>query len=173
MNKLNEDFTNLYKRWRGGEVRKEDKLNRSLVYEFMKEYSISDKDVRIHETDVDFGCDINITRIEELTFKIDKVIGDFNASALNLKDGDMKYFPEYVGGDFDISSNSLTSLEGCPKEVIGNFYAADSDELKSLECLPKHIGGNLWITGTNFTEDDIPSDCKIDGNIRFSIRRRR
>lgn len=170
--KLNEDFTNLYKRWRGGEVRKEDKIDESLVYKFMYDYDISEKDVRIHETDVDFSCDINITRIEELTFKIDKVIGDFNAYAINIKDGDMKYFPEYVSGDFDISRNSLTSLEGCPKEVIGSFYASNSDNLKSLEYLPKHIGGNLLITGTNFTEDDIPSDCKIDGVIKFKIRRR-
>lgn len=171
--KLNEDFTNLYKRWRGGKVRKEDKLDMSLVYEFMKEYDISDRDVRIHETDVDFSCDIALIKCDDLTFKIDKISGEFNAGDTSLKEGGMKYFPEYVGGDFDISVSQLKTLNGCPKEVIGNFKAFDSYYLESLEGLPKHIGGNLVITHSKCTEKDIPSDCKIDGVIKFSIRKRR
>lgn len=31
MNELNEDFTNLYKRWKGGKVRKEDKFDYNLI----------------------------------------------------------------------------------------------------------------------------------------------
>ena len=172
MNKLNEDFTKLYKRWKGGNVRKEDKIDREAVRKFMDKYNINEDKVTIHETCVDYDGGIHIENIDDLTFKFDKVLGFFRASFFYMED--LKFMPKYVGGDFDISGNKLKSFKGCPEEVVGSFIAMGSYELESLEGLPKHIGGNLLITSPNtpgkFTEDDIPEGTVIDGGIRFKHR---
>ena len=175
MDKLNEDFTKLYKRWKDGSIRKEDKIDNAAVSKFIYDYDDVDEDkVTIHETCVDYDGDISISNTKDLTFKFGKVSGCFDASYINLKD--LEFMPKYVGGDFKISSNELKSFKGCPEEVGGNFTAVDSRELESLEGLPKHIGGNLLITAPNstvkFTEDDIPEGTVIDGEIRFSLRRK-
>jgi hypothetical protein len=173
MNELNEDFTNLYKRWKGGKVRKEDKIDKEAVLRFIGKYNLDEDKVTIHETCADFDMDVIIDDINDLTFKFGNVSGYFDASYINLKD--LKFMPKYVGGDFSIAGNWLESFDGCPEEVGGNFIAIGSGHnLESLKGLPKHIGGYLYITVTGepdkFTEDDIPEDTVIDGNIRLSIR---
>ena len=168
MNKLNEDFTKLYKRWKGGDVRKEDKIDREAVRKFINYYYINKDNVTIHETCADFDEHIIIGNINDLTFKFGRVSGGFDAGHINLEDNDMKFMPEYVGDDFNISGNRLKSFKGCPKEVGGNFLAAASHNLESLEGLPKHIGGYLLITTDKkgkFTKDDIPDGTVVDKQI--------
>jgi hypothetical protein len=54
--------------------------------------------------------------------------------------------PTYVGGEFDISNNSeLESLEGIPKQVIGDFY-----------CYNNKI---------EFTQAQIRALCDVKGNV--------
>ncbi|PLY06109.1 MAG: hypothetical protein C0625_10790 [Arcobacter sp.] len=53
-----------------------------------------------------------------------------------------------VDGDFDISDNVLTSLEGSPKKVGGNF-SAYKNELTSLKGGPKEVGKNFVILKNN------------------------
>lgn len=174
MDKLNEDFTKLYKRWKGGSIREEDKIDKAAVSKFMYDYDIDEDKVTIHETCVDYDGGLVIGDTKDLTFKFGKVSGCFDVSYINLKD--LEFMPKYVGDYFNISSNDLKSFKGCPEEVVGNFTAVDSRELESLEGLPKHIGGNLLITTPNtpgkFTEDDIPEGTVVDGEIRFSLRRK-
>ena len=172
MNKLNEDFTKLYKRWKGGNVRKEDKIDREAVHRFINEYKYIDENkLTIHESCVDYDGDIVILQKDDLAFKFGKVSGSFDVSCLVIEDNDMKFMPEYVGGDFDISNNRLKSFKGCPKEVGGTFFARNSHNLESLKGLPKHIGDYLLITTPKtpgkFTKDDIPEGTVIDGDIRF------
>ena len=172
MNKLNEDFTKLYKRWKDGSVRKEDKIDKAALLRFIGKYNLNEDKVTIHETCADFDMNVIIDSNDDLEFKFGKVSGYFDASYIRLKD--LKFMPKYVGGDFNISSNWLESFDGCPEEVGGNFIAIGSHNLKSLKGLPKHIGGYLYITipgePDKFTEDDIPEGTVIDGNIRLSIR---
>ena len=47
-----------------------------------------------------------------------------------------------VSGNFNCSSNQLTSLEGVPREVKGNFYC-HWNQLTSLEGAPREVKGNF------------------------------
>ena len=52
--------------------------------------------------------------------------------------------PQEVGGDFICSKcTSLTSLEGAPQKVAGDFDCRMCTSLKSLEDAPKKIGGRF------------------------------
>ena len=53
-----------------------------------------------------------------------------------------------VNGNFDISDNTLTSLEGSPKKVTGDFLA-HKNELHSLKGGPKEVGKNFVILKNN------------------------
>jgi hypothetical protein len=61
----------------------------------------------------------------------------------------------------------LTSLEGAPKEVGGNFYCPNN-QLTSLEGAPKEVGGSFWCYNNRkqFTIEDVRKVCKVKGNIR-------
>lgn len=53
-----------------------------------------------------------------------------------------------VNGNFDISNNTLNSLEGCPKKVKGDFLA-HKNELSDLKGGPKEVGKNFVILKNN------------------------
>ena len=69
---------------------------------------------------VDFSVDIGFTGIKSL-----------------------KGCPEYIGGDFDCSSNELKNLKYSPKRVEKDFECHDMDSLHSLEGAPEYVGGNF------------------------------
>ncbi len=67
-----------------------------------------------------------------------------------------------VEGDFDISDNELTSLEGSPKKVVGSFLAY-KNELTSLKGGPKEVGGNFIVLHNNITSlQNSPTIVKED-----------
>jgi hypothetical protein len=52
--------------------------------------------------------------------------------------------PQKVGGDFNCSyCNSLTSLEGAPKEVRGKFSCSSCKRLATLKGAPESVGENF------------------------------
>ena len=52
--------------------------------------------------------------------------------------------PDYVRGNFNCSQcDNLTSLKGAPKEVDGDFVCKLSHKLTSLEGAPERVGGNF------------------------------
>ena len=55
-----------------------------------------------------------------------------------------------VEGDFDISDNELTSLEGSPKKVTGSFMA-HKNEIFSLKGGPKEVGESFIILHNNIS----------------------
>ncbi|WP_421717120.1 hypothetical protein [Arcobacter arenosus] len=55
-----------------------------------------------------------------------------------------------VKGNFDISDNVLTSLEGSPKKVHGDFLA-HKNELTSLKGGPKEVSKNFVVLKNNIT----------------------
>ena len=57
---------------------------------------------------------------------------------------------EYNGGDFDCTSNSLTSLEGSPEEVSGDFYCY-GNLLTSLKGAPQKVGGYFDCSNNSLT----------------------
>ena len=71
---------------------------------------------------------------------------------------------EKIGGNFNCSyCNSLTSLEGSPKEVGGYFNCSRCPSLTSLEGAPKEVGGEFacYNCGTQFTEEYVKQVSNI------------
>ena len=66
-----------------------------------------------------------------------KDLTDINVSSIGLTS--LEGAPKAVGGDFDCSENYLTSLKGAPKTVRGGFYCT-SNKLTSLKGAPKTVG---------------------------------
>jgi hypothetical protein len=80
----------------------------------------------------------NYTINEDLTVDVD---GDVYLYDMELKSIDIQF--NIVSGNFDCSTNELTSLEGCPKEVDGHFIC-NHNKLTSLEGCPQKVGRNLY-----------------------------
>jgi len=55
-----------------------------------------------------------------------------------------------VGGHFDCSNNSLTSLEGAPQKV-GGFFICSHNSLTSLEGAPQTVGGSFYCSNNSLT----------------------
>ena len=69
--------------------------------------------------------------------------GNFNCSNCNLTS--LEGAPKEVGGDFGCAyCNSLISLKGSPKEVGGGFGCSYCDNLTSLKGAPKEVGGPFY-----------------------------
>lgn len=49
---------------------------------------------------------------------------------------------QHYEGDIEVSDMKLTSLEGAPKSVSGDFYC-HGNQLKSLKYSPESVGGNF------------------------------
>ena len=165
---INEDFTDLYKRWKNKEVRKEDSLEVKMkdfisTKKNSEEYYIENGkvcckgDVVIDDNDLidgkfpfKFGkvegnfCCAGCEKLISLEGAPEKVEGHFNGdSCCNLKS--LKGVPEKVGGDFICDScYELTSLEGSPKEVGGDFSCCEvGEKLESLEGAPEKVKGDF------------------------------
>ena len=71
-----------------------------------------------------------------------------------------------VNGWFDCSLNSLTSLENCPKIVIGNFYCSYNN-LTSLEGAPQKVDRHFICHSNDvkFTEEQVRAVCDVKGNV--------
>ena len=74
-----------------------------------------------------------------------------------------------IKGNFISSNcNSLTSLEGAPKEVSGGFYCDYCNSLISLKGAPKKVSGNFACgsCGIEFTIDDVKKVSNVEKMIR-------
>ena len=78
------------------------------------------------------------------------VNGDVWLDEKNLTKLPLKF--NKVNGWFDCSVNRLTSLDGCPKEVIGSFYCYDNNNITSLIGCPERVGGNFDCRGNNIRD---------------------
>jgi hypothetical protein len=69
-----------------------------------------------------------------------------------------------VGESFWCSDNRLTSLDGCPKEVVRNF-GCSNNRLTSLEGAPKEVGWGFGCSADDLTDVSALRGCKIKGEI--------
>jgi len=87
---------------------------------------------------------------------------------VHLYDRDLKQLPlifNEVGGYFNLRSNNLTTLEGCPKKVHGYFYCYEN-KLTSLEHSPKIVEGNFVCRDNdNLTSLEGLEDTYITGRL--------
>jgi hypothetical protein len=84
----------------------------------------------------------------KFTVKFGTIGGNFICRGVKLSS--LEGGPKKVTGQFDISKNELTSLVGSPEEV-GSFFATDNKKLTSLAGGPKIIKG---ITDTNKSQKE-------------------
>jgi hypothetical protein len=64
--------------------------------------------------------------------------------------------PKIVNGNFYCDHNKLTSLKGCPEEVKGRFYCSNNN-LTSLEGSPKKINKGFYCHNNNIASlDSLP-----------------
>ena len=91
---------------------------------------------------------INKDNYKEYIGKKVKVTGDVYLRRLDLTKIPINFTE--VGGNFDCSSNQLSSLEGSPKEVGGYFYCFDN-QLTSLEGAPRKVGRDFNCYGNKLT----------------------
>lgn len=76
-----------------------------------------------------------------------EVDGDVNFSDRGLWEIPVRF--KSVSGNFNINSNYIESLYGCPEYVDGNFDCSNNN-LVSLKYFPLMIKGNVYIHG-NFS----------------------
>ena len=81
-----------------------------------------------------------------------------------VRNGKFRYTFGKVDGDFNCAGiESLTSLEGCPREITGDFIISDTRNLKSLKGCPEKVGGDFEAKRVTLKElDDFP---KYVGNL--------
>ena len=103
----------------------------------------------------------NYTINDDLTVD---VAGNVIMDGSNLKS--MPVIFGKVGGDFNCSSNQLTSLEGAPREIGGDFNCVDN-ELTSLKGSPREVGGDFWCLGNRLSSFDVIGN--VDGEIHSGL----
>lgn len=72
-------------------------------------------------------------------------------------------------GNFSIDSNKLTTLDGCPKTILG-FFSCEDNELTSLEGGPDVVHTDLYCEGNNLTSlKGFPSE--IGGKVYINSKK--
>ena len=99
----------------------------------------------------------------------DDIVGQVYTKTINCSNKhitSLEGSPKEVDGNFNCSDNYLTSLEGCPQTVKGNFIC-DYNKLTSLEGAPTLVTGD-FICGhnpRNFTDSKVKNVSVVKGNI--------
>lgn len=89
-----------------------------------------------------------------------------------LREKDLTYIPFKFGkvtGNFNCSSNYLTSLKGCPQEVGGDFICSNNSRLINLIGGPDEVGGSYTCSDNNLISlegcaSEIGSNLKCNKN---------
>ena len=114
------------------------------VAEICKEFGIYNWSIRDGLVDVDGDVDLCGVGLTELPLKFGKVSGDFNCSSNKLTT--LEGGPKEVSGGFICAFNKLTTLEGAPKWVGADFYSA-CNSITTLEHMP-NVRGVIYL-GSN------------------------
>ncbi len=93
----------------------------AAIIEWLREYKVKKYTLRLENGQivVDAGFKVDLRRCE-----LDAIAVQFGS----------------VDGDFDVMSNKITSLKGCPKTIHGSFFC-DSNQLTSLQWGPEVVSG--------------------------------
>ena len=109
----------------------------------------------------------SITSLTNGLFIWTNIKGDFTCSNCNSLTS-LEGAPKEVKGDFNCyNCNLLISLEGAPEEVGGYFSCEYCNSLKSLEGAPKEVVGGFYCIkcGCYFTQEDVKKTSNIKGII--------
>jgi len=86
--------------------------------------------------------------LERLPWDFEKVTDTFYISSNGLTS--LEGCPETVGSQFSCYSNKLTSLEGGPKLLGGGYYCGEN-ELQTLKGSPEEVAGNFNCANNDLT----------------------
>jgi hypothetical protein len=92
------------------------------------------------------SVEVNASKYGRIPVDFTKVTESFYCHGIHLTT--LEGCPKIVGGDFDCSNNELTNLLHSPKSV-GFEYFCDRNELKSLYGVPKNIDGTFLCDENN------------------------
>jgi hypothetical protein len=88
-----------------------------------------------------FDCSSqNLTDFKGVRFG--QIVGDFPFNCSHNQLSSLDGSPQSVGGDFFCNNNQLSSLDGAPQSVGKGFYCSDN-QLRTLEGAPQSVGGNF------------------------------
>ena len=59
--------------------------------------------------------------------------------------------PQLIRGDFNCENNKLTSLVGSPRRIEGEFYGNNAGKLESLEGCPRYVVSDFYIKNCGLT----------------------
>ena len=90
-----------------------------------------------------------------------KISGSFNCSENSLSS--LEGAPREVRWNFYCSENNLISLEGAPLKVGGNFYC-HRNQLVSLKGAPQEVGGNFDCSENHIISLEGGTPLKVRGN---------
>lgn len=96
----------------------------------------------------EYSVGLSYKNLKKLPFKFGIVGGDFNVSNNLLTD--LEGCPDLVNGVFSASHNKLTSLKGCPSEVNGDLFLQENN-LTDLEYFPKKVNGSVYLRNNKLT----------------------
>ncbi len=105
-----------------------------MIHKICKVCSIYDYSIN-PDGSIDVNGDVNLRNLnlDKIPLKFNYVYGNFNCSSNYLTS--LKDCPRHITGYFNCSYNKLTSLEGGPK-TIGNGFDCSYNKLTSLEGGP-------------------------------------
>lgn len=95
----------------------------------------------------------NFKSLRDFDLKISKINGEFYCGACRLES--LIGGPDIVMGQYDVSNNLLSSLDGVAKEIHGNLTLSDN-RFTSLRNSHKHLSivtGNIYIIRNEITSD--------------------
>jgi hypothetical protein len=131
---------------------REDKYKQQQTRQFQQEIITGDITI-----DKDFYHDFT-------NIKCKKIIGnvDIFINKIPLWFKDIK-----IDGSFYCAFNILTTLEGCPEIVKGNFSCSNNNYLTTLQGCPKYVSGYFYCRNNKvkFTEEDVKKLCNVKGVI--------
>jgi len=112
------------------------------IIELCKKYNIRDYHKNTDGSiDVYEYVDLASKGLSEIPIKFRQVDGWFNLDSNELTT--LIGCPERLNGDFNCSMNNLTNLEGCPKYVYDRFYCSNNN-ITTFEDGPKHVEGRFF-----------------------------
>lgn len=82
--------------------------------------------------------------LPHIPVKFNIVTGNFRVSSITTS---LINSPRFVGGNFWCSFSDITTLEGCPIEVGGDFTASGCHQLTDIKHMPREIGGMVRFVG--------------------------
>ena len=136
-------------------------MNKQEIYDYLDELDVLDYTINDDLT-VDSRYNVNLYHMimeDELPFNFNHVKGIFEIDSNDLTS--LKGCPKIVGKGFYCNDNQLTSLKGCPKSVGGTFNC-DNNKLTSLEHSPKNVGNNFYCED-NYIYNLDKFDCVFKG----------